>query len=390
MSFRATLGMMVISSSALAQHEGHANHAAETTPPRFDFSATLLYANQGSLRGDRTPGLRDREMFQPAKAFRGRLTLRAMTSVAGLIDHEGTPSLLQTGGVYQHGYIHDRQHPEDVVMEAAAALQLGRTFIYLAPVGAPALGPAPYMHRPSSARDPTAPIGHHWQDATHVSYGVATAGVRARGLTLEASTFNARESDFKSAWPDWSHGHLDSFSGRASYRVDVVGVSSWWGYLKEHDPLAPAMQMHRYGASASFDRGRSSSLAVWGMNVHHHDGQSHLLLHGDPNASPHTRSSSLLLESTLSLDPKTALFGRIERVMKDGEELGFSGGDLTQLHEIRTIALGARRDVASLAFARLALGARGSISALPSDLELAYGTRSPKGLDLFLQARRAP
>jgi hypothetical protein len=365
-------------------------HAAGATPPRFDFSAALLYADHGSLRGDQKPGLRDWEMFQPAKALAGKLTFRAMTSVAGLIDHEGTPSLLQTGGAYRHGYIHDRQHPEDVVMEAAAELRLGRTFIYVAPVGAPALGPAPYMHRPSAAPDPTAPIGHHWQDATHVSYGVATAGLRGRGLTLEASVFNARESDFKSAWPDWSHGHLDSFSGRASYRAGAIGVSSWWGYLKEHDPLAPAMQMHRYGASASLDRGRSSSLAVWGMNVHHHDGQSHLLLHGDPNASPHTRSSSLLLESTFSLGAKTALFGRTERVMKDGEELGFSGGDLTKLHEIRTIALGARRDVASVAFARLALGARGAISFLPSDLELAYGTRSPKGLDVFLQARRAP
>lgn len=364
--------------------------AAGATPPRFDFSGTLLYADHGSLRGDRKLGLRDWEMFQPPNAFGSRLTLRAMTSVAGLIDHEGIPSLLQTGGVYRHGYIHDRQHPEDVVMEAAAELRLGPTFVYVAPVGAPALGPATYMHRPSAAADPTAPLNHHWQDATHVSYGVATAGVRARGLTLEASAFNARESDFKSAWPDWSHGHLDSFSGRASCHAGVAGVSAWWGYLKEHDPLAPAMQMHRYGASASLDRGRSSSLAVWGMNVHHHDGQSHLLLHGDPNASPHTRSSSLLLESTFSLDARTALFGRAERVMKDGEELGFSGGDLTKLYEIRALAVGARRDVASLAFAKLALGARGSIDFLPSDLELAYGTRRPKGIDVFLQARRAP
>jgi hypothetical protein len=320
----------------------------------------------------------------------GGLRLRGMTSVAGLIDHEGTPSLLQTGGTYRHGYIHDRQHPEDLVMEAAADLQLGRGFVYLAPVGAPALGPAPYMHRPSSAADPTAPIGHHWQDATHVSYGVATVGARAAGLTLEASAFNARESDFKSALPDWSHGRLDSFAGRVGFAKDGVGLSSWWGYLKEHDPIAPAMQMHRYGASIGFDKGRSSSLAVWGMNVHHHDGQSHLLLHGDPSASPHTHASSLLLESTIAVNSKTALFGRAERVMKDGEELGFSGGNLTMLSEIRTVALGGQRDVASLRFTTLSLGARASVSFLPSTLESAYGSRSPRGLDLFLQARRAP
>lgn len=390
--FRLTcrsLAVLGVTVPALAQHDGHATHAAGATPPRFDFSATALFADHGSLRGGRKFGLRDWEMFQSPQPLGGRLTFRAMTSLAGLLDHEGTPSLLQTGGVNRHAYVHDVQHPDDILMEAAAQLTIGHGFIYVAPVGAPALGPAPYLHRPSSSADPTAPIGHHWQDATHVSYGVVTVGARALGLTLEASAFNARESDFKSAWPDWSHGHLDSFSGRATYRTGVVGIASWWGYLREHDLLAPAMQMHRYGASLSLDRGRSSSLAAWGMNVHHHDGQSHLLLHGDPNASPHARSSSVLLELALTLHSKTTLFGRVERVMKNGEELGFSGGDLATLHEIRTVVAGARRDVATLRFTTLALGARGSVSFLPSDLELAYGTQSPGGLDLFLQARAA-
>src|SRR6185436_2631763 len=120
-----------------------------------------------------------------------------------------------------------------------------------------------------------------------------------------------------------------------------------WGYMKGHDPLTPARQMHRYGASVSYDRARSSSLAVWGMNVHHHDGASHLFLHGDPNASPHSRSSSLLLESTLGVGETFAVFSRAERVMKDGEELGFQGGNLLELYEIRTLSLGGRRDVAT-------------------------------------------
>jgi hypothetical protein len=136
--------------------------------------------------------------------------------------------------------------------------------------------------------------------------------------------------------------------------------------------------------------GRWSSLAVWGMNVHHHDGSSHLLLHGDPNASPHVRSSSVLLESTLGLGVNQMLFGRVERVLKNGEELGFLGGDLMALHDIRSLSLGTRRDVAALSRARISLGARGSISFLPSSLELAYGTRRPTGLDLYVQARRAP
>ena len=365
-------------------------NAAGGTPPRFDFSASLLYADHGSLRGDRDLGLLDWEMAQSRPLLGGRLFLRGMTSVGGLLDDQGTPSLLQTGGTYKHSYIHDRQHADDFIMEASAALRLSRAFLYLAPIGEPALGPVWYLHRPSARVVPIAPIGHHWQDATHVSYGVATAGIRSNALTLEASAFNARESDFKSALPDFSHGRLDSFSGRATFQHGGFGLSSWWGYLKHHDPIAPSMQMHRYGASMSFDRAQSSTTAIWGMNVHHHDGSSHLLLHGDPNASPHARSSSLLLESTVMAGTRMAIFGRAERVMKNGEELGFSGGDLMKLYEIRKLMVGGRRDLTSVRFATLSLGAAGSISLLPESLELTYGTRHPVALDLFVQARRAP
>src|SRR5205085_3322612 len=110
------------------------------------------------------------------------------------------------------------------------------------------------------------------------------------------------------------------------------------------------------GASLSFDKGRSSSLAVWGMNVHHHDGASHLFLHGDPNASPHARSSSLLLESKLGVGDKLAVFGRTERVVKTAEELGFQGGNLLEAFAIGSAALGARRDVSATRVARFAIG----------------------------------
>jgi hypothetical protein len=282
------------------------------------------------------------------------------------------------------------QHPEDVIMEASAALKFGKAFLYLAPIGAPALGPAAYLHRPSSMADPVAPIGHHWQDATHVSYGVATAGARLGFAMLEASAFNARESDFDKPWPDFSNARLDSYSGRVTVSAAGFSAASWWGYMKGHDPLTPAMQMHRYGGSLSFDKGRSSSLAVWGMNVHHHDGASHLFLHGDPNASPHARSSSLLIESTLGVGNKLSVFGRAERVVKSAEELGFQGGNLLEAYPIGMLVLGGRRDVMATRFARFGIGARGSMTLLPSALELTYGTRRPLGIDLFAQARRAP
>ena len=386
--------LVCCASRVLAQHAGHTS-AAGSTSPRFDFSGAVIYSDHGSFRGDRKLILRDWESFRSAPMVDGRLDLRLMTSVGALFDSEGGPSLLQTGGTYRHGYVHDRQHPHDLVMEAAVRVRLGSVLLYFAPVGSPALGPVPWMHRASASADPVAPIGHHWQDATHVSYGVAGIGYRRGPALLEITTFNARESDHKSPWPDFSHGRLDSFAARVNWAQSTFGASAWWGYLASHDPIAPEMQMHRYGASASVERsgirgGRWASLAVWGMNAHHHDGSSHLLLHGDPNASPHVRSSSVLLESTLGIGTELALFARAERVLKNGEELGFLGGDLMTLYDIRTMSFGARRDVATLSGARLSLGARGSISVLPSSLELAYGTRRPMGLDFSVQARRAP
>src|SRR2546425_2506544 len=43
-------------------------------------------------------------------------------------------------------------------------------FRSLAPVGEPAVGPVAFPHRPSAADDPLAPISHHWQDATHITF----------------------------------------------------------------------------------------------------------------------------------------------------------------------------------------------------------------------------
>src|SRR3989441_4098553 len=54
--------------------------------------------------------------------------------------------------------------------------------LYAAPVGEPAVGPAAFPHRPSAANDPLAPISHHWQDGTHITFGVLTAGVFTRNV----------------------------------------------------------------------------------------------------------------------------------------------------------------------------------------------------------------
>ena len=389
------------SAPLLAQHEGHTMPATGSGGWSLAFHSAAFgqYVDQKTQRGDRQLGLIDWEMLTARRPVAGgTLRLRAMTSVgSSLGGSEGYPLLLQTGGSYRHGYIHDRQHPHDALMEISAAYErplVGGVAmsVYAVPIGEPALGPPTYLHRASARNDPAAPLSHHWQDATHVSYGVATVGFTMRSLRVEGSAFNARESDYKEPWPDFTGAKLGSYAGRLSWTVPRVAVSTWWGYISTHDPLASVTPMHRYGASVmtqlpSIGGGQWSSTAVWGMNLHHHGGSSHALLHGDPNASPHHHSSSLLVESNLDLGDNNAIFTRAERIMKNGEELGFLGGDLTALYDVKSIAAGYRRTVVTTGKVEIGVGARGAVNFVPQSLVLTYGTRQPKGFTIFAQLR---
>jgi len=81
-------------------------------------------------------------------------------------------------------------------MEASVGYQRaigwGLSFeLYAAPSGEPRPGAARLHARPSASSDPLPPLGHHWQDSTHVSFGVLTAGLFNRWAKLEASWFTA-------------------------------------------------------------------------------------------------------------------------------------------------------------------------------------------------------
>ena len=84
---------------------------------------------------------------------------------------------------------------------------------------------------------------------------------------------------------------------------------------------------------------------------------------------------------------KTAIFTRIEGVRKNGEEMGFQGGDLTTLYDIRSYVLGATREIGGTRGVVLALGGRGAVNFVSQGLQLAYGTRRPAGFDVYLQLR---
>src|SRR3989441_8210395 len=153
--------------------------------------------------------------------------------------------LVQTGESYQGVPLHDRQHPHDLFMELSAlyerpvARNLGLS-LYLAPVGEPAVGPVAFPHRPSAGDDPMAPTSHHWQDGTHITFGVVTAGVFTRNAKLEASWFNGREPDENRTHFDYTGRRLDSYSARLTVNPGPRwSLSTWYAYLKSPEGLHP-------------------------------------------------------------------------------------------------------------------------------------------------------
>ena len=87
--------------------------------------------------------------------------------------------------------------------------------LYAAPVGDPALGPTAYPHRASAMELPQAPLSHHWQDSTHISDDVLTAGIAWHSIKLEASGFHGAEPG-ENRWIVQA-GAIDSWSARLWY-----------------------------------------------------------------------------------------------------------------------------------------------------------------------------
>src|SRR5881409_79527 len=347
----------------------------------------LQYDWQGGSRGSNQLGIVNWAMAAASRPLGGgQLQLRAMLSAEPwTIGSRGYPLLVRSGESYQGAPLHDRQHPHDLFMELAAlyerpvARNLGLS-LYLAPVGEPAVGPVAFPHRPSAADDPLAPISHHWQDGTHITFGVVTAGVFTRSAKLEGSWFNGREPDEHRTGFDYAGRRLDSYSARLTVNPDPRwSVSAWYGYLKSPEVLHPDESLHRYGVAAlttqALGRRRQWATAlIWGAN--------------DPIGLGGP-SSSVVLESTLELGETNALFGRAEYVRKSAQELGIALAPATAQYDVGALALGYLRTVGTVAGLATGLGARGSVNFVPSSLEGEYGGRTPVGLAVYVRLQPA-
>src|SRR5712671_2745330 len=260
-------------------------------------------------------------MFSHPLGDSAQLGVRLMMSLDPLTEGgRGHPVLFQSGESWHDQPLHDRQHPHDLFDELSLSYSQKFTsdlsgFIYFGYPGEPALGPPTFMHRISAMDDPDAPLGHHWQDSSHVTFGVATAGLQWRSVKVEGSIFTGREPDENRY--DFDRPRFDSFSGRISWNpMPDLALQVSHAYIESPEGLEPDLNRHRTTASLIYNKslGPDSNWAaslIWGQNDDTHEG----------------KTESVLIETNYQRERDT-VYGRWERVEKSGHELVLAPADL--------------------------------------------------------------
>ncbi len=354
----------------------------------FHGNAFLQSIHDGSRRGEQQlgsvnwfMGMAQRPLAGGDLALRGMLSLEPLT-----VGKCGYPDVLATGELCNGRPLHDRQHPHDAFMEVAALYQRALTRnlaveLYGGPAGEPALGPVAFPHRISALWTPLAPISHHWQDATHIAFGVVTAGVYGRRWKVEGSAFNGREPDDQRF--DFDLGALDSYSGRVwLLPTDRIALQLSNGYLHEAErsPAGVRSDVHRSTASLTYHLpvrgvGFWANTLVWGQN------RAHGLV-----------TSASLVESSLDLDGRNVVYGRGELAQKSGEDLALeqeAPALADRVFSVGKLAVGYTRQLTAGAW-RPGIGAELSLNFVPSALKPFYGSTTSAGFAVYASVRPAP
>ncbi|HEY9723111.1 MAG TPA: hypothetical protein V6D47_13965 [Oscillatoriaceae cyanobacterium] len=343
-------------------------------------NAVLGWDHQGGPRGTDTWTAPNWAMLMGSRyAGPGILDLHLMMSLDALtLPPGGTPELFQTGETYQGVPLVDKQHPHDLFAELAAMYTLNlqhqtALFLYGGPAGEPALGPTAFMHRPSAMDNPWAPLGHHWQDATHISYGVVTAGVRHQSCQLEASLFNGREPDENRY--NFDFGPLDSYAARFSYFPGSNWISQVsFGHLTDPEVTSPGVDINRTTASLTYvsprPGGAWSTSFIWGQNV-------------ELESTPLTLQS-YAVESDLDLDRANHVYGRFELVDKNELYVPQLGNDM--IFRVGALTLGGVHDLVTSPRGDLGLGADFTVYSKPAALDPYYGF-NPVSFLLYVRVR---
>ena len=340
----------------------------------------LGFNHQGGLRGAGKLESENWLMFmEQRKLGRGTLQLRQMLSAEPLTaPHPGFPELFQTGETYHGVPLVDHQHPHDVFGEISARyiVPLGDRVIwsiYGGPAGEPALGPVAFLHRSSAAEIPAAPLSHHLQDSTHITFGVVTTGIAFSKFKLEGSVFNGREPDEKRY--NFDFAPMESYSGRLWFTPDKNWALQYSAGRLIHPEALETGDQLRQTASINYNHqllnGNWATTLIWG--------RAH-------KTFSKTNLNSYLLESQINFVRKNYAYTRIELVDKD--ELFPQGGGPIDVDTFRIGAytFGGVRDLVQNHDWQVGLGADLTFYSKPAVLNPFYGEH-PVGVKVFLRFR---
>jgi len=338
------------------------------------------FTNKGS-RGNSEVDAPDWLMFMGQRQVgkNGLFHFSTMISLdAPLGGGNGYPLLFQSGEAYKGKPIVDRQHPHDLFSELSvsysqALSQKADVFVYVGYPGEPALGPVAFMHRPSAMDNPDAPISHHWIDATHVTFGVATIGVRYGQFKLEGSSFTGREPDENRY--DFDKPRFDSWSGRLSFNPSknwALQVSH--GFINNPEILHGDEDVNRTTASAIYSKpvgnnGTVNATAVWGVNkTAGHDGENAVLVEGEWRRN------------------RLAIHSRYEWVQKGIEELVLNEDTYghNAVFPVNAFTLGFNYDLLKIGKTRMAGGSQITWYHADKRLDALYG-KNPMAVEVYLR-----
>ncbi|MGA7687326.1 MAG: hypothetical protein WCC32_10920 [Terriglobales bacterium] len=344
------------------------------------------YNQAGGPRGEaKAESVNWAMLMQQHQFAGGKILFREMLSAESLTSpHPGFPELFQTGETYHGQPLVDHQHPHNVFSELALnytrpiggqnSWEKLSWLFYGAAAGEPALGPVAYVHRASAAELPMAPLSHHLQDSTHISFGVLTTGLVISRLKVEGSVFNGREPGEKRY--EINFAPLDSWSTRLSIAPSRNWTAQYsYGRLEHPEALEPGSQ-RRQTASVEYVRPLTGKLGdgswatslIWGR-VHK--------VADDHNLNGYT------FESTLNFMSKNYAFTRLELVDKD--EL-FPNNPLMPSYRIGAYTFGGERDLVQSKQWQFAAGADVTFYSKPQSLNASYGD-NPVSFQIFLRLR---
>ena len=290
----------------------------------------------------------------------------------------GSPQAFQTGETFRRAPLIDYQHPHDFIMGLGATYQVPwRQLTWRLSgsiVGSPAFGPEVFMHRPSAADNPQAPLAHHYMDSMHVTPGVVTAGATAGEWTLASSWFRGREPDENRT--DLDLGPLDSYSVRLGWTRGAWSAQASGASLTKPELVTPydAKKLSASVTYAQADARRIAWTAAFGQNRE---------IHGNLEA--------YLLEGHMNLTLRDAVYARAESVAKDILDAGFHPPGVFHRHrqsQVGALTVGYIRDMWATSHALIGVGGDVTGYLVPDNLRDAYG--SPASFHVFVRYRRGP